>query len=92
MTTKAIMKRSERAKQKAHRDLESMGYDVIQSDNQRLCLIGFRSQEVRLVKICLDRITPDDTASVRTINVPANCSREIWIRKEGSSGFEIHKL
>lgn len=91
MTTEAIMKRSERAKQKAERDLISMGYDVIQSDNRRLCLVGFRSQEIRLVKICLDRITPDDMTSV-PINVPANCSREIWIRKEGSSGFEIHKL
>ena len=92
MTTEAIIKRSERAKQKAERDLVSMGYDVIQSDNRRLCLIGFRSHEIRLVKICLDRITPSDMATVRTINAPANCSREIWIRKERSYGFEIHKI
>jgi hypothetical protein len=92
MTTAAIKKRSERAKQKAERDLEAMGYDVVQSDNRRVCLIGFRRQEVRLVKICLDRITSNDTAVVRSISAPENCSREIWLRKERSCEFEVHKL
>lgn len=92
MSDTAIGQRSARAKQKAERDLESMGYTVIHSDNRRVCLVGIRSQEVRLVKVCLDKITPGDTKAMQDIPIPTNCSREMWLRKEGSSRFEIHKL
>ena len=92
MSDTAISQRAARAKQKAEHDLESTGYTVVHSDNRRVCLIGIRTHEVRLVKVCLDKITANDTTAIQSIPVPTNCSREIWLRKEGSSGFEIHKL
>jgi len=92
MPDKAIKKRMDRAKQKAIKDLEALGYEIYPSDNRRVCLIAARKNELRFIKICIDTIPEDERRTIRNANLPAICAKEIWLRLQGEEHFEIHKL
>jgi hypothetical protein len=88
----SIKRRMIRAKKKAEKNLSIMGYSVIISNNDNACLVGFRSVDVRIIRIALDEITPIDRKSLSKIESPQPCAKEIWFRKQGSSEFEIVKI
>jgi hypothetical protein len=85
-------KRRGRAKRKAEADLMDMGYCVVRSDNRKVCLVGFSSTDIRVVRIALDAPTPGDRIALQSIEVPGLCKRELWIRKSGFTDFEKHKI
>jgi len=92
MSDLAIKKRMERAKQKAEGDLRSFGYEVIVANNRPICLVALRESEVRVIKICIGQIDPQDRQAVGKIQVSANVTKEIWLRRPGEERFEIQKL
>lgn len=94
MPDETVKRRMRRAKCQAVKRLAGMGYDVVPSDNSRVCVVAFRQSEVRMVRIVLDEITPQDRKLLASVKGPANCSREVWIRKgsANASEFQIHPL
>ena len=92
MADTAIKKRMARAKKYAAAKLGELGYCAVPFDNVHVCVIGFRSSEIRLVRIALDSITKDDVKRLASFPAPATCAREIWLRSSGCLSFEIHDL
>ena len=92
MSDEAVKKRMARAKQRAHVDLLSLGYDVVASDNQPVCLVAYRGTEVRLIRICLDEAAPVDEKRLKKYSPSPVISRELWVRKSGAERFAITKL
>lgn len=82
----------ERAKHKAEADLIHMGYCVVRSDNRKACLIGFSSVDIRVVRVVLDALVPDDRKALASIDAPAVCKRELWVRKSGAYEFDKHRV
>lgn len=94
MPDESVKRRMRRAKGQAVKRLVGMGYDVVPSDNSRVCVVAFRQSEIRMVRIVLDRMTPQDQKILASVKGPANCTREIWIRKgsANASDFQIHAI
>jgi len=86
-----IKKRLDRAKHKAHRDLEALGFHVFSSNNQPVCLVAIdpASGGCRLIRVCLDEIRRSDREALSPLKgLPV----EIWLRRVGSERFERHKV
>ena len=92
MSDPAIVQRAARAKQAVEYELQKQGFEVIRSDNRRICLVALKQNEMRVIKICLDKLTPTDTSILGSIPAPVNCSRELWVRKKGVYQFSVHKI
>ena len=92
MSQTAEEKRMDRAKRAAEKDLADMGYGVVRSDNEKACLVGFSSTNVRVVRIVLDSPSQGDQKALRSIEAPPSCTRELWIRRSGSRDFDKHKI
>lgn len=92
MGDEAVKKRLYRAKQDAMRLLGQTGWDILPSDNSRICFIATRSSEIRMVRVCIDSITDHDRQAARSFRSPAPhvCTREIWCQKNGR-GFIIEE-
>jgi len=93
MPEQAIKRRMSRAKQKAEKDLQRLGFKTVPSNNKPVCLVAINRDgvqvDVRIIRICLDEIKPIDKKSLSGYD---GLHRELWIRKEGSENFEIHKV
>jgi len=89
MGDEAIKKRMSRAKRKARMDLESIGFEVIESNNRPVCLVAKNGDDIRVIRICLNKISPADRLSICTFS---EFRREVWCRKEGSEEFSIQKI
>ena len=93
MTDAALKRRMDRAKEKARKDLSYKGFKIVHSNNRPVCLVAINRTEmgtdVRLIRICLEEIKPADR---KALSDYSGLNREIWIRKEGSPGFVIHKF
>lgn len=94
MPYEPLKRRMARAKLKAEKDLRYLGFGVVQSNNRPVCLVALHNDQqghvdVRLIRICLDEIKPPDRKALARYG---DYPREIWIRKEGSERFEIHKV
>lgn len=92
MSDEAVKKRMARAKQRAHVDLISLGYEVIPSDNRPVCLVAYRGNEVRLIRICLDQASSGDEKRLKQYSASSVISRELWIRKSGEERFAITRI
>lgn len=93
MSEEAIKKRLGRAKKAAIELLGHAGYCIVPSDNKAICIVATRSRELRMIRICIDRISSEDEKLVRAINAPiGSCSKEIWFRKSDSPNFEIREI
>lgn len=88
MSEEAIKKRQARAKSAAIEILRKAGYETFPSDNNKLCVICSRFAEIRLIRIAIDKISPEDLRIIKEIKSPSyNCVKEIWCRK--GEEFEI---
>lgn len=92
MPDESIKKRMSRAKRRACDDLRSLGYKIVLSDNNPVCLVAYCGSDVRLVKICLDKASSADQENLCRYPSSIVVSREIWIRKAGEQRFDIQKL
>ncbi|MEN6492614.1 MAG: hypothetical protein ABFC85_11560 [Rectinema sp.] len=92
MSDDPTKKRMARAKRRAHDDLLSLGYQVIPSDNQPVCLVAYRGGEVRLIRICLDEATAADRKTLGRVSASSAVSRELWVRARGVERFSIIRL
>jgi hypothetical protein len=89
MSENPIKRRIATAKRKAAADLRDMGYFVVKADDRNASLIGFKKTDIMIVRVVLDKITPDDLALLKMIPLSSeNCSRELWVRKLGQVAFE----
>ncbi len=84
-------KQFSRARSSAKEDLQSAGYSIVVSSDGT-CLIGFREDSVRIIRVCLETVTAQDKKTLRMISVPAACIRETWCRKSGVKNFEKLKI
>ena len=84
-------KQFSRARSSAREDLQSAGYSIVVSSDGT-CLIGFREDSIRVVRVCLETVTERDKKSLRMISAPAACVRETWCRKSGAKSFEKLKI
>lgn len=73
-----IKKRICRAKQKAIRLLMAAGYKIVKSDNETFCVIATRRREARFIRVVVDDISAKDREAVRKVDLPGDCSREIY--------------
>jgi hypothetical protein len=89
MSDDRIKGRIARAKKKAADDLRDMGYFVVKADDRNANLIGFGKNDIRIVRIILDKITPFDLVMLKEVPLSnRSCSRELWLRKYGHAAFE----
>ncbi len=87
----SIKQRLRRAKKAAMELLETSGYDVIESDNRTVCVIGTRKAETRLIRVVVDGITKEDIDLVKRLRTNRDtCTKEIWLRKK--NGFEMREI
>ncbi len=87
----SIKQRLRRAKKAAIELLEQSGYDIIESDNRTICVIGTRKAETRLVRVVVDAITPQDIKLVRELRTHRDtCTKEIWLRQK--NGFRMQEI
>ena len=80
MSEEANKKRQARDKDRAIEVLKRADYDIIRSDNEKVCVIASRKAEVRIIRICTDKVTDHDIEIVRELrfpDVPQAC-RETW--------------
>jgi len=92
MTEETIKRRLFRAKRRAIESLRNVQYDVIPADNSNFCLVASRNQEIRLIRITIDKITDSDISLIKNWQHPGNCTKEIWCKKSGKSHFEIKAI
>ena len=92
MSDDPLKKRMLRAKQKARDDLRALGYEVVVSDNQPICLVAYRGSEVRIIRICLDEAAAIDKKRLMIYSGSPIVSREIWVRALSAERFAITKL
>jgi hypothetical protein len=80
MSEEAIKKRQARAKSKAIDILRQAGYEIIRSDNEKVCVIASRAAEVRIIRICVGNVTENDVDLVRYLRFPhiTQACREAW--------------
>ncbi len=80
MSEEAIMKKQNRAKAQAIKILRKAKYEIIRSDNEKICVVVSRDAEVRLIRICVGKITDRDIAVVRDLRFPriSQACREVW--------------
>lgn len=92
MSDEAIKKRQARAKQAVIDLLQKTGWDIIQSNNSKVCVIATRRTEIRMIRVVVDAISDDDQRAVRSFSLPGipQCIREIWCQRE--NGFEINPV
>ncbi len=85
-----IKKKMVRAKVAATNLLVRSGYQVVPSTNDNFCIVGIRQNEMRMIRVALDRITEQDVGLINAFRVPSNCTKEIWC-KHGQQ-FEIKEF
>lgn len=80
MSEEAIMKKQNRAKARAIKILRKADYEIIRSDNEKVCVIGSRDAEVRIIRICVGKVTERDITIVRELRFPriSQACREVW--------------
>lgn len=80
MSEENIKKRQARAKIRAVDILRRAGYEIIRSDNEKVCVIGSRDAEVRIIRICVGKVTEHDIEVVRDLRFPriSQACREAW--------------
>lgn len=80
MSDEALKKRQARAKSRAIEILRLADYEIIRSDNEKICVIASRNAEIRIIRICIDTVTEHDIAVVRDLRFLRNSqvSREAW--------------
>jgi len=92
MSEERIKQRLNRAKKKAIENLERTGYKIVPSDNSTFCILGVRKLEIRMIRVVIDEITPQDIALVNEFSPPGACSKEIWCKLEGERDFLIQEV
>ena len=94
MVDEAIKRRIREAKKRAAEMLVDVGYDIIPSDNERVCLTATRDTEVRFIRIVIDKITPKDMELMRSLQSPGPgvCKKEIWCSPYGSKKFRKERV
>jgi hypothetical protein len=86
-----IKQRLRRAKKAAIELLEKSGYDVIESDNRKVCVIGSRKAETRFVRVVVDEISDKDIKLVEGLRTHRDtCTKEIWLRQK--NGFKMKEI
>jgi hypothetical protein len=80
MSEETIKRQQNKAKFQAIKSLRKVGYDIIRSDNEKVCVVASRNTEVRIIRICVDKVTAHDIAIVRDIHFPriVQACREVW--------------
>ncbi len=73
-----IKRRTRKAKDRAIEILEDADYDIIVSDNRKVCLTAVRDAEVRFIRVVVDRVTPQDLRLMEDLQSPRVCKKEIW--------------
>jgi len=87
-----VKRRLKRAKDGAIKDLRRIGYKIVPSDNSTFCICGVRKNELRMIRVVIDEIDPDDISLVKSIAMPDVCSKEIWCKIEGQRDFIIKEI
>ena len=92
MSEEAIMKRQNRAKAQAIKILRRADYEIIRSDNEKVCVIASRDAEVRIIRICVGKVTERDIEVVRDLRFPriSQACREAWCFD--GKDFDITKI
>ena len=87
-------RRIREAKKRAIEMLADVGYDVIPSDNSRVCLTATRDTEIRFIRIVIDKITPQDMEIMKGLQSPdfSICKKEIWCSPYGSKKFKKERV
>jgi len=94
MPEEAIKKRIKRAIQAA---VDILSYPegnyeaVYKLDSKEFHIEAIRQHEIRKIRIVLDEIKKEDEESILDINLPSNCTKEIWCRSINGS-FQIKKI
>jgi hypothetical protein len=80
LSDEPIKRRQLRAKNRAIEILRQAGYEIVRSDNEKVCVIGARDVELRVIRICVDKVTPADIDILRKMRFlrAATVSREAW--------------
>lgn len=87
----SIKQRLRRAKKAAIELLEQSGYDVIESNNSTVCVIGTRKAETRMIRVVVDRVSVEDIRLVRRLRTHREvCTKEIWLRTK--NGFDMREI
>jgi len=92
MPDESIKKRLSRAKLSLARKLRDQGFEVIVSDNRPVCLVAYNDESVRIVRISLDGIHPEDRKLLSKCRSSPLVSREILSHHFRTERFETHKL
>lgn len=87
----SIKQRLRRAKRAAIELLEQSSYDIIESNNSTVCVIGTRKAETRLVRVVVDRVSAEDIRLVKGLRTHREvCTKEIWLRTK--NGFQMREI
>ena len=79
------------AKDAARRDLERMGFDIIKSDNVRVCLIGcVPGVYEKKIMIRTGKITDEDRTLLEALRILPNQTKAIWCKR--GRGWDIYEL
>ena len=79
-----------RATLKAKEHYRAMNYSIFNSDGRLVSFIATRGTDERHVLVVVDRISPSDIESLRGIQSPPACVREIFCDK--GPRFEIREV
>lgn len=80
MSEESIKKRQRDAKEAAISKYKKLGYDIIYSNNEKICFSASRRFEIRFVRVVIDEISNIDKRIMEEIESPENCNKEIMCR------------
>lgn len=78
------------AKKKAKEKLEKDKWDVINSDNEKVCFLAtFGNSVTRLIRVVIDDITEIDREIISKLRVKEHDYKEIWCKSDTQRDFII---
>ena len=92
MADSAVKKRRARAVKRAADILIGSNYIVTFLQSEVFNLEAMREREIRKIRVVIDAIGYDDESKVKSLRVPAFCTKETWCKRFKEAGFRVREI
>jgi len=89
MGDKDVTRRINRATASAITVLKRAKFKIRLLDGKPFHIEAIRKREIRNIRITIDEILKEEERLVANYELPDNCSKEIWCRKENKKDFNV---